>query len=155
MQTIHCGKKQCWNIFRYLHNEKMRTDAISGKIKKLNFWLVLRITKMQIFGKFKYFKIEIAQKKGFFLLVVGRVWTGDLSLISLALWLLCYSGWYFKKQAQNPKMTEGNYCNSLNIEIQDMTSRPKLIRTVSWIQYNDQNLIDHNKFLHFLVIHSF
>ena len=51
-----------------------------------------------------------------------------------------------KIRYKTPKMPERNDCNFLNIEIQDMTSRPKLISIVSGIQLNDQNLINPNIF---------
>ncbi len=49
-------------------------------------------------------------------------------------------------------MPERNDCNFLNIEIQDMTSRPKLISIVSGIQLNGQNLINPNIFSYFVYI---
>jgi hypothetical protein len=51
-----------------------------------------------------------------------------------------------KIRYKTPKMPERNDCNFLNIEIQDMTSRPKLISIVSGIQLNGQNLINPNIF---------
>ncbi len=46
-------------------------------------------------------------------------------------------------------MPDRNDCNFLNIEIQDMTSKPKLISIVSGIQLNGQNLINPNILLYF------
>jgi hypothetical protein len=51
-----------------------------------------------------------------------------------------------KIRYKTPKMPERNDCNFLNIEIQDMTSRPKLISIVSGIELNGQNLINPNIF---------
>ena len=139
--------------FGYLFIEKSRKDAISEISKFQFFYNVLKIIKTQLFGKLLCYKNRnrtfssyeysliyippyiyphIGQKYLFFFLeVVGF----ELVIFHWLAWRLNHFAMLVdisesKICPKTPKMSERRIYNFLNIEIQDMTSRPNLIRTM-------------------------